>query len=92
MERGPIVNRFDPVTRIAIVNRGEAAMRCIRAIKALRAEEGSDLSAIALYTEIDRDAPFVRHADDAVLLPSPNGEVAAYLDHDVSGAAGVAGV
>jgi len=76
------VNRFDPVTRIAIVNRGEAAMRCIRAIKALRAEEGSALRAIALYTEIDRDAPFVRHADDAVLLPSPNGEVAAYLDHD----------
>ncbi|MCP5069984.1 MAG: ATP-grasp domain-containing protein [bacterium] len=76
------MNRFDPVTRIAIVNRGEAAMRCIRAIKALRSEEGSDLCAIALYTEIDRDAPFVRHADDALLLPSPNGEVAAYLDHD----------
>ncbi len=76
------MNRFEPIERIAIVNRGEAAMRCIRAIKALRSEEASELRAVALYTEIDRDAPFVRHADDAVLLPSPNGEVAAYLDHD----------
>src|SRR5262247_3977556 len=52
-----------PIRRLAIVNRGEAAMRCIRAVKALRAEEGSDLQAIALYTAADRDVPFVRHAD-----------------------------
>ena len=55
-------------------------MRCIRAVKALRAEEGSDLQAVALYTEIDRDAPFVRHADLAVPLRGDG--VAAYLDHD----------
>src|SRR3990172_10233004 len=68
--------------RLAIVNRGEAAMRCIRAVKALRAEEGSDLQAIALYTAADRDAPFVRHADSAIEIASERGEVAAYLDHD----------
>ena len=79
---GDIVNRFEPLHRIAIVNRGEAAMRCIRAIKALRIEEGSEIRAIALFTAVDRDAPFVRHADEARLLPSPAGEVAAYLDHE----------
>jgi acetyl/propionyl-CoA carboxylase alpha subunit/acetyl-CoA carboxylase carboxyltransferase component/predicted transcriptional regulator len=76
------MNRFEPIRRLAIVNRGEAAMRCIRAVKALRAEEGSDLRAVALYTAIDRDAPFVRHADLSVELPAPRGEVAAYLDHE----------
>ncbi|MEE3330428.1 MAG: biotin carboxylase N-terminal domain-containing protein [Myxococcota bacterium] len=69
--------------RIAIVNRGEAAMRCIRAVKALRTLEREPLDAIALYTDGDRDAPFVRHADHALLLESPNGAVAAYLDHDL---------
>ena len=63
--------------RLAIVNRGEAAMRCVRAVKALRTLEGSDLEVIALYTDADRDAPFVRHADHATRLAAPNGAVAA---------------
>ena len=71
------------ITSLAIVNRGEAAMRCVRAVKTLRAEEGSQLRAVALYTDVDRDAPFVRQADLALRLPSPRGEVAAYLDHDL---------
>ena len=54
-----------PIERLAIVNRGEAAMRCIRAVKALRAAERSRMLALALYTDVDRDAPFVRHADVA---------------------------
>ncbi len=58
-------------------------MRCVRAVKALRASEGSALRVVALYTDVDRDAPFVRHADIAVRLPAPAGEVRAYLDHDV---------
>jgi acetyl/propionyl-CoA carboxylase alpha subunit/acetyl-CoA carboxylase carboxyltransferase component len=81
LQSEPVVNRFEPIRRLAIVNRGEAAMRCVRAVKALRAEEGSRLEAVALYTAIDRDAPFVRHADAAFELPAPGGEVAAYLDH-----------
>ena len=71
-----------PIRRLAIVNRGEAAIRCIRAVKSLVAESGRAIEVIALYTEHERDAPFVRHADFAVMLPSPNGAVAAYLDHD----------
>ncbi|MBW2695048.1 MAG: ATP-grasp domain-containing protein [Deltaproteobacteria bacterium] len=70
------------IRRIAIVNRGEAAMRCIRAVKSLRVREGSDIEVVALYTPADRDAPFVRHADKAIELPSEQGAVAAYLDHD----------
>jgi len=58
-------------------------MRCIRAVKSLRAQEGSQLRAIAIYTAVDRDAPFVRHADLAVALPVAENEVAAYLDHDL---------
>jgi len=77
------VNPRESIHRLAIVNRGEAAMRCIRAVKSLCAQEGSQISAIALYTHVDRDAPFVRHADLAVELPSRGSEAAAYLDHDL---------
>jgi len=76
------VNASDSIRRVAIVNRGEAAMRCIRAVKALRALEGSDLECVALYTAVDRDAPFVRQADHAILLDASGGAVAAYLDRD----------
>jgi acetyl/propionyl-CoA carboxylase alpha subunit/acetyl-CoA carboxylase carboxyltransferase component len=75
------VNRR-PIRRLAIVNRGESAMRCIRAVKTLAAEGEREIQVIALYTEVDRDAPFVRYADFAVKLPSPCGAVAAYLDHE----------
>ena len=70
------------IRRLAVVNRGEAAMRCIRAVKALRTVEGSAMEVVALYTDSDSDAPFVRHADSAVALDSEAGGVAAYLDHD----------
>ena len=51
--------------RIAIVNRGEAAMRFIHAVREFNQEHGSDLRTIALYTEPDRRALFVREADEA---------------------------
>ncbi|MFP6641231.1 MAG: biotin carboxylase N-terminal domain-containing protein, partial [Myxococcota bacterium] len=71
-----------PIRRLAIVNRGEAAMRCIRAVKALRALEDNDMMVVALYTDGDSGAPFVRHADRAIEISSDQGAVAAYLDHD----------
>ena len=70
------------IERLAIVNRGEAAIRCLRTAKVLREREGGGLEVIALVTPPDRDAPFARQADRAIELPAPNGAVAAYLDHD----------
>lgn len=58
-------------------------MRCIRAVKSLRALEGQELQVASLYTAVDRAAPFVRHADVAVQLPVKTTPVAAYLDHDL---------
>jgi acetyl/propionyl-CoA carboxylase alpha subunit/acetyl-CoA carboxylase carboxyltransferase component len=78
----------DKVSRIAIVNRGEAAQRCLRAIREMRIEERADLIGIALYTDPDRLAPFVREADESLLLgaafqPTATGELkSVYLDYD----------
>ncbi|MEY4545229.1 MAG: hypothetical protein RL685_1424 [Pseudomonadota bacterium] len=59
-------------------------MRCIRAVKSLGALESSGIQVIALYTDVDRTAPFVRHADVALRLPTNGGTaVSAYLNHDL---------
>ncbi len=57
--------------RIAIVNRGEAAMRLVRAVREWNAEATPTLRTIALYTEPDRRALFVREADEAFELGPP---------------------
>ncbi|WP_329046367.1 ATP-grasp domain-containing protein [Amycolatopsis sp. NBC_01488] len=49
--------------RVAIVNRGEAAMRLIHAVRDLSAETGTRIETVALYTDADRTATFVREAD-----------------------------
>ncbi len=54
--------------RVAIVNRGEAAMRFIHAVREFNREHGTSICTIALYTEPDRHAMFVREADEAVSL------------------------
>jgi acetyl/propionyl-CoA carboxylase alpha subunit/acetyl-CoA carboxylase carboxyltransferase component len=54
-------------SRLAIVGRGEPAMRVIHAVREL-SHQGDPLRVIALYTERDRDAMFVWHADEAVCL------------------------
>ncbi|MEV6415273.1 carboxyl transferase domain-containing protein [Kribbella sp. NPDC051718] len=66
-------------SRIAIVNRGEAAMRLINAVRELNAETGSLIETVALYTDAERTATFVREAD----LSYPLGPAAdrPYLDH-----------
>ena len=54
--------------RVAIVNRGEAAMRFIHATRDFNQEHGTSLLTIALFTEPDRRSMFVREADEAVCL------------------------
>ncbi len=54
--------------RIAIVNRGEPAMRFIYAAREFNHEHGTSLRTIALFTEPDSHAMFVREADEAVSL------------------------
>ncbi|MGC4954717.1 carboxyl transferase domain-containing protein [Actinomadura citrea] len=50
-------------SRVAIVNRGEAAMRLIHAVRDIAAESGTRIETVALYTDVDRTATFVREAD-----------------------------
>ena len=54
--------------RIAIVNRGEAAMRFIHAAREFNQEYGTSLRTIALFTDPDRRAMFVRESDEAFSL------------------------
>ena len=75
--------------RVAIVNRGEAAMRFIHAAREFRHEHNVPLRTIALFTEPDRQAMFVREADKAVFLgsaqfiaPDTHRSTSSYLDYN----------
>ncbi|MBV9207248.1 MAG: ATP-grasp domain-containing protein, partial [Actinobacteria bacterium] len=72
-------------SRVAVVNRGEPAMRLINAVREWNAEGRPPLRVIAVYTAADRRATFVREADEAVLIgPADPGEAFAaspYLDY-----------
>ncbi|GIH10409.1 fused acetyl/propionyl-CoA carboxylase subuit alpha/methylmalonyl-CoA decarboxylase subunit alpha [Rhizocola hellebori] len=69
-------------TRIAIVNRGEAAMRLIHAIREINAEAGAPpIKTIALYTDAERTATFAREADESYCLGPASARP--YLDHAV---------
>ncbi len=83
---GLIERQFE---RVAIVNRGEAAMRLIRAVRELGREEHGKLTTVALFTEADRRAMFVHEADDAVsigaatFIDSEDGQrKSSYLDRE----------
>lgn len=54
------------IQRLAIVNRGEPAMRVITAVRELNQQRTSPIRTIALHTEPDRHSMFVREADEAV--------------------------
>ncbi len=69
-------------SRLAIAGRGEPAMRVVHAVRELNHGRADPVHLIALHTEAERDALFVRLADEAVCLgPGPTG-----LEHALRGA------
>lgn len=55
--------------KILIANRGEIALRVMRSAKEM------NIKTVAIFSEADRNAPFVRYADEAVCVgPPPSAE------------------
>src|SRR3954463_8499262 len=69
--------------RIAIVNRGEAAMRLIHAVRDLDqlTPGGPRIETVALYTDGERGGMFVREADHAYALGPASARP--YLNHAI---------
>ncbi len=69
-------------TRVAVVNRAEPAVRLIRAVRELNEEHGYGIKVVALHTEAEQRALFVRSADESVCLRDVGSPSGPYLDHE----------
>jgi acetyl/propionyl-CoA carboxylase alpha subunit/acetyl-CoA carboxylase carboxyltransferase component len=66
-------------SRLAIADRGEPAMRVIHAVRELNHQRPDQVRLIALHAEAERDAMYVRYADEAACM-GPGGPGAASLE------------
>ena len=70
--------------RIGIINRGESAMRFIRAVREYNSLHGTTLSTAAFYLDVEEEALFVKEADFAIRLSTlsefPNSTGSPYLN------------
>jgi propionyl-CoA carboxylase alpha chain len=64
---------MEPIQKVLVANRGEIAVRIIRAARDL------DIATVAVFSDADASAPFVRQADEAVSL-NGNSPAETYLD------------
>ncbi|MCX6052174.1 MAG: acetyl-CoA carboxylase biotin carboxylase subunit, partial [Campylobacterales bacterium] len=62
------------ISKVLIANRGEIALRIIRACKEL------DILSVAIFSEVDIEGVWVRKADEC--YPMMGDALAAYLDYD----------
>lgn len=53
------------INKVLVANRGEIALRIMRSLKEM------GIKTVAIFSEADRKAPFVRYADEAVLIGPP---------------------
>ena len=67
--------------KILVANRGEIALRVMRTAKKM------GIQTVAVYSEVDRHAPHVRFADEAVLLgPPPSNQSYLLIDKIIEAA------
>ena len=59
------------ITRVAVANRGEAAVRFMRAARTWMRRNDAHLDVVAMYTTPDADASFVKMASAVVNLGDP---------------------
>jgi acetyl-CoA carboxylase biotin carboxylase subunit len=68
-------------SRILIANRGEIALRIIRAAREM------DIETVCVYSEADRDGPWLEHADETICIgPGPASESYLRIDRIISAA------
>ena len=70
-----------PITKLLVANRGEIALRVLRTAREM------GLATVAVYSEADAHAPFVRAADESVCVgPAPSNESYLIVDNIVAAA------